>query len=232
MLIISIKFKIWEEKINMKKIKSMILCFAAVSCIAQSVPVFASTNSESGKIPSYMAPGTVIQYDSNKEMKVLEEGNSDFKPSKDYKSSSNLPEIKPNMVVIYDSLGGPIVSVKKSASDLNTKKNTKVANERITTLSDDDNSEQGEVSAFDIWKEKRDNGTASGDAAADGAAHQTLPLYTSVTVANEENNYKSTVVRILDRGPYIDGRILDMADEAFSNVADLDAGHFYGALYW
>ena len=212
----------------MKKIKGL-LCMTTLIClgIAQSTTVFASESNS--KIPAYMAPGTVIQYDSNKEMKVLKEGNNDFKSSKDYKPSSNLPEIKPDMTVIYDSLGGPIVSVKKSASDL---KNTKVSNERITTDSDDSNSQQGEVSSFNIWDELKYNGTASGQAAADGAAHQSLPLYTSVTVANEEDNYKSTDVRILDRGPYVKGRILDMAEEAFSDVAPLSKGIFYGALYW
>lgn len=202
---------------------SVLICMGA----AQSIPAFASESSS--KIPAYMAPGTVIQYDSNKEMKVIEKGDTSKNlkaKANNYKPSSNLPEIKPDMTVIYDALGGPIVSMKKSDSDLNTSKN-----EKIATLSSGSNEEQGYISNFDIWKELRVNGTATGDAAADGAAHQTLPLYAEVGVYNEENNWKSTDVRILDRGPYVDGRILDMSEESFSKVANLDDGLFYGAIF-
>lgn len=45
------------------------------------------------------------------------------------------------------------------------------------------------------------------------AAHQTLPLGTVVRVTNEHNG-KSTLVRINDRGPYIDGRIIDLSYNA------------------
>lgn len=45
------------------------------------------------------------------------------------------------------------------------------------------------------------------------AAHQTLPLGTVVRVTNELNG-KSTLVRINDRGPYIDGRIIDLSFNA------------------
>jgi rare lipoprotein A len=42
------------------------------------------------------------------------------------------------------------------------------------------------------------------------AAHKTLPLGTKVRVTNLENN-RSVVVRINDRGPYVEGRILDLS---------------------
>ncbi len=54
--------------------------------------------------------------------------------------------------------------------------------------------------------------TASGrpyDQHALTAAHKTLPLGTRVRVTNLENG-RSLVVVINDRGPYIDGRIIDM----------------------
>ena len=41
------------------------------------------------------------------------------------------------------------------------------------------------------------------------AAHKTLPLGTRVTVTNLENGRRITVV-INDRGPYIEGRIIDL----------------------
>jgi len=40
------------------------------------------------------------------------------------------------------------------------------------------------------------------------AAHKTLPLNTICRVTNQDNN-KSLILRINDRGPYIKGRILD-----------------------
>ncbi len=54
--------------------------------------------------------------------------------------------------------------------------------------------------------------TASGrpyDMHAMTAAHKTLPLGTRVKVTNLENN-RSIVVVINDRGPYIEGRIIDL----------------------
>ena len=40
------------------------------------------------------------------------------------------------------------------------------------------------------------------------AAHRTLPLGTVARITNLEND-KSIILRINDRGPYVDGRILD-----------------------
>ncbi|HEX9201725.1 MAG TPA: septal ring lytic transglycosylase RlpA family protein [Acidobacteriaceae bacterium] len=42
------------------------------------------------------------------------------------------------------------------------------------------------------------------------AAHRTLPMGSIVRVTNLSNN-ESVVVRITDRGPFIDGRILDLS---------------------
>jgi rare lipoprotein A len=54
--------------------------------------------------------------------------------------------------------------------------------------------------------------TASGERLTNSgatAAHKTLPMGTKVRVVNE-NNGKSEVVTITDRGPYIKGRIIDV----------------------
>lgn len=55
------------------------------------------------------------------------------------------------------------------------------------------------------------------------AAHKSLPFNTRVRVINPRNG-KSVVVRINDRGPYIDGRCLDLSRAAFDRIAPLDAG--------
>src|SRR5205823_9398090 len=45
------------------------------------------------------------------------------------------------------------------------------------------------------------------------AAHLTLPLGTMVRVTNLRN-HRSVIVRINDRGPYVDGRIVDLSYNA------------------
>ncbi|WP_203998908.1 septal ring lytic transglycosylase RlpA family protein [Micromonospora lutea] len=56
------------------------------------------------------------------------------------------------------------------------------------------------------------------------AAHKTLPFDTKVRVTNPANG-KSVTVRINDRGPFIEGRCLDLARAAFGEIASLDLGH-------
>lgn len=70
-------------------------------------------------------------------------------------------------------------------------------------------------------------GTANGetfDPEALTAAHKTLKFNTRVRVTNV-NNGKSVVVRINDRGPYIDGRCIDLSRAAFRAIENLSAGH-------
>ncbi len=68
--------------------------------------------------------------------------------------------------------------------------------------------------------------TASGerfDPEALTAAHKTLPFGTRVRVTNPANG-KSVIVRINDRGPYVDGRCLDLSRAAFRTIANLSQG--------
>lgn len=56
------------------------------------------------------------------------------------------------------------------------------------------------------------------------AAHRTLPLGSKVKVTNQ-NNGKSLVVRINDRGPFIKGRVLDLSKGAAKHLGFINAGH-------
>ncbi|MGS2614034.1 septal ring lytic transglycosylase RlpA family protein [Micromonospora sp. LZ34] len=56
------------------------------------------------------------------------------------------------------------------------------------------------------------------------AAHKTLPFNTRVRVTNPDNG-KSVTVRINDRGPFIEGRCIDLSRAAFAEIASLDLGH-------
>src|ERR1700736_6566790 len=55
------------------------------------------------------------------------------------------------------------------------------------------------------------------------AAHRTLPFETMVRVTNL-NNGKSTVVRITDRGPFVDNRILDLSLAAAREIEAVGPG--------
>jgi rare lipoprotein A len=55
------------------------------------------------------------------------------------------------------------------------------------------------------------------------AAHRTLPLASWVRVTNQENN-KSVVVKITDRGPYARGRIIDLSYAAAAVIGMRGAG--------
>ena len=55
------------------------------------------------------------------------------------------------------------------------------------------------------------------------AAHRTLPLNTIVRVTDLENG-KSVLVRINDRGPYVNGRIIDLSAKAARELGMADEG--------
>jgi rare lipoprotein A len=55
------------------------------------------------------------------------------------------------------------------------------------------------------------------------AAHKTLAFDTRVRVTNPANG-KSVIVRINDRGPYVEGRCLDLSRAAFAAIASVSQG--------
>ena len=58
---------------------------------------------------------------------------------------------------------------------------------------------------------------------ASTAAHKTLPMNTIVKVDNL-NNGKSTIVRINDRGPFVNGRIIDLSNKAANDIGIVNIG--------
>jgi rare lipoprotein A len=68
--------------------------------------------------------------------------------------------------------------------------------------------------------------TASGepmDPDALTAAHPSLPLGTQVRVVNVEND-RAVVVRINDRGPFADNRIIDLSKAAAEQLDMIETG--------
>jgi len=68
--------------------------------------------------------------------------------------------------------------------------------------------------------------TASGEihsAQARTAAHRDLPLGTTIRVTNLKNG-RASVVKVNDRGPFVEGRILDLSERAARDLAMVDDG--------
>ncbi|MEX0789255.1 MAG: ubiquitin-like domain-containing protein [Actinomycetota bacterium] len=63
------------------------------------------------------------------------------------------------------------------------------------------------------------------------AAHRTLPFGTVVRVTNVDNG-KQVTVTIRDRGPYIDGRIIDLSDTAFEQLSPTSRGVLNVKVEW
>lgn len=68
--------------------------------------------------------------------------------------------------------------------------------------------------------------TASGEIFSQSkltAAHKTLPFQTKVKVTNLANK-KSVIVTINDRGPFVEGRILDLSKKAAKQLDFIENG--------
>lgn len=68
--------------------------------------------------------------------------------------------------------------------------------------------------------------TASGETFRQGrltAAHRTLPFGTKVKVTNIANG-KSVKVRINDRGPFVEGRVIDLSKKAAKRIGMVNTG--------
>ncbi|MGH9245204.1 MAG: septal ring lytic transglycosylase RlpA family protein [Acidimicrobiales bacterium] len=64
-----------------------------------------------------------------------------------------------------------------------------------------------------------------------GCAHKTLPFGTVVTITSLDSGASTTCV-VNDRGPYIDGRVIDLDDEVFTRLAPLARGVVNVRITW
>ena len=213
------------------------------------------------KIPSYMKPGTIITFDENGKLIILSEGSDNLVSlsKEDKKIAENckplpeedLPEVEPGMIVVYDALGAPVVihqgqeeplkidlkEVKLDEIKTNDSKSEKIENK----ANDDENSnnilQQGakklntETGYISWYNGEGKKGAAGVILDSESAAHKTIKFWTRVKVTSLENG-KSTTVKILDRGPYVQGRILDMVKTAFSKIHNPSKGIFRGKIEW
>ena len=113
----------------------------------------------------------------------------------------------------------PRYGVQSSDSTKKTKKNIKYSKK---------NKNSSELKGVSSWYGPNFHGklTANGevyDMYGVTAAHKTLTLGTVVRVTNLDNG-KSLILRINDRGPYVDGRILDCSFGAAKKLGFHDQG--------
>lgn len=62
-------------------------------------------------------------------------------------------------------------------------------------------------------------------------AHRTIPKGTIVTVTNVGNG-KRTTCQVADRGPYVDGWIIDLAKSTFAEIAPTSSGVINVRIEW
>lgn len=62
-------------------------------------------------------------------------------------------------------------------------------------------------------------------------AHKTLPKGTAVTVTAVSSG-KTITCRVGDRGPYVEGRIIDLSEHAFSQLAPTSSGVIAVRITW
>lgn len=60
------------------------------------------------------------------------------------------------------------------------------------------------------------------------AAHKKLPFGTLVRVTNEKNG-KSVIVEIIDRGPFVKGREIDLSKKAFFTISNTSGSGYINA---
>ena len=69
------------------------------------------------------------------------------------------------------------------------------------------------------------------DHEAGTCAHRTLPFGTIVTVTNLDNG-RSTTCRVADRGPFVEGWIIDLDRRVFAQIADPSTGVIPVRIRW
>jgi rare lipoprotein A len=88
----------------------------------------------------------------------------------------------------------------------------------------------GECSYYtDKWHGRKTSSGEKYDRYLFTAAHRTLPFNTLVKVTNIKND-RSCVVRIIDRGPYIKGRILDLSGAAARELGMMTDGVIFARI--
>lgn len=138
-----------------------------------------------------------------------------------YEEDSSEVEIDDEVIIIRDDVS----AMARNLKSYNINKNTIKKIIKTTELNSSESNYNSVIASF-YGEYFHGKTTANGeiyDMNALTAAHKTLPLGTIAKVTNLENN-KSVVVRINDRGPYIEGREIDLSKGSFSKIGNIEQG--------
>lgn len=115
-------------------------------------------------------------------------------------------------------------AVSVANADQASNKEANSDKESSTSKAEDYQSRKGKASYYgkEFFGKKMADGTPM-DPDSNIAASRTLPLGTKAEVTNLENG-KSEVVEIRDRGPYVDGRIIDVTPTTAENLGFKEEG--------
>ncbi|NYH55113.1 rare lipoprotein A [Nocardiopsis arvandica] len=164
-------------------------------------------------------------------------------------NAAGVPDADPDPLVTDDTTPQHGEDLRRQAQDAVASATQSTSTEASTILEEPEETEEAEEPAAQedtpestgqggtcqasyYGAELAGNQTANGDTFdpnAMTAAHKTLPFGTQVQVTNPDNG-KSVTVRINDRGPYVDGRCLDLSTAAFDQIIGTGAG--VGQVQW
>ena len=106
-----------------------------------------------------------------------------------------------------------------------TQKPYKIDGKWYTPLDSAYNFEQTGIASWygSKWHGRKTSTGESYDMYAMTAAHKTLPMGTYVRVTRQDNG-KNVIVKINDRGPFVEGRIIDLSYKAASELGITEKG--------
>ncbi len=138
-----------------------------------------------------------------------------------YEEDSSEVEIDDEVIIIRDDVS----AMARNLKSYNINKNTIKKIIKTTELNSSESNYNSVIASFygEYFHGKTTANGETYDMNALTAAHKTLPLGTIAKVTNLENN-KSVVVRINDRGPYIEGREIDLSKGSFSKIGNIEQG--------
>ena len=220
-----------------KTSKSVFVMVLALVMMLSTITTWADKTAKES-IPENMKPGTIIKYNNDKKMVVIQEGD-DSNLSNEAKlyakevtkyfekiDPATLPEVEAGMIVIYDALGSPIVIHQLEESMQVKIKEINLEQTESTLLTA--GSQSGDISWYDGEGKV---GAAEVVLTTSSAAHMTLPFYTLVSVKRTATQ-RTTTAFVLDRGNFPPNVILDLVKSGFERLAPTSMGWFTGTITW
>ncbi len=211
-----------------KVLKAMLVL--GLAALSINVNAFAKVDS----IPKTMKPGTVIKYDEEKNMNIIDSGIDSNKVVFNDNIEMNLPEIEAGMTVSYDGTGVP---TKITDKDNNIVEFDVIDNKKgsFRGYDPDEPGTNWRHTGYITWYTdrvgQRDHVLGNYDCAT-RIGHEEPACGTTITV--RKNGARSNVYLYKWDIGTLPNAVLDIRPYAFTNLfhCNLDDGHFYGKYGW